>query len=128
MESILTSIKKLLGITDEYEHFDADIIMYINSIFPILRELGVGSENGFFITGCDATWNDYISDDNTDISSNDISINELRSIVKIYIYLRVKLLFDPPLTSAVTESIDRTISEIEWRINAMVDHGKEQNT
>ena len=63
MESILTSIKKLLGITEEYEHFDTDIIMHINSVFSILTQLGVGPENGFSITDKDATWDDFIKDD-----------------------------------------------------------------
>lgn len=104
MESILISIKKLLGIEEEYEHFDPDIIMHINSVFSILTQLGVGSETGFSIKDKESVWTDFISDD-----------PRLES-VKSYIHLKVKLLFDPPLSSAVIEAINRMISELEWRI------------
>lgn len=109
MESILTSIKKLLGIAEEYEHFDADIIMHINSVFMILNQLGVGPPEGFSIRDEDATWTDFIAD-NKQIES-----------VKSYTYMKVKLLFDPPLSSAVIESYNRLISEFEWRLNVAVD-------
>lgn len=109
MESILTSIKKLLGITEEYEYFDADIIMYINSVFFILNQLGVGTEEPFSIKDKNETWEEFISD---------ISKIEL---VKSYVYLKVKLLFDPPLSSATIEAINRQISEFEWRLNAEVE-------
>ena len=104
-DSILTSIKKLLGITEEYEHFDQDIIIHINSVFMILNQLGVGPSNGFSITDKTAVWSDFISE-----GSN------LES-VKSYIYLKVRLLFDPPTTSAVMESMNRMISELEFRLN-----------
>ena len=113
MESILTSIKKLLGIQEEYDHFDADIIMHINTIFVILTQLGVGPSEGFRIEDETATWNDYIS---TDIM--------LYDSVKSYIYLQVKLLFDPPQSGTVIESINRRISELEWRLNVTADPGK----
>ena len=104
-DSILTSIKKLLGITEEYEHFDQDIIIHINSVFMILNQLGVGPSNGFSITDKTAVWSDFISD-GANLES-----------VKSYIYLKVRLLFDPPTTSAVMESMNRTISELEFRLN-----------
>ena len=104
-DSILTSIKKLLGITEEYEHFDQDIIIHINSVFMILNQLGVGPSNGFSITDKTAVWNDFISE-GTNLES-----------VKSYIYLKVRLLFDPPTTSAVMESMNRMISELEFRLN-----------
>ena len=109
MDSILTSIKKLLGITEEYEHFDRDIIMHINSAFMILNQLGVGPEKCFRITGKEEIWDDFILE-RIDIES-----------VKTYVYLKVKLLFDPPLTSSVKESMNRMISEFEWRLNVAVD-------
>lgn len=65
MESILTSIKKMLGITEEYEHFDADLIMHINSVFMILTQLGVGSADGFFIKGKEEAWTDFFARGNT---------------------------------------------------------------
>ena len=105
MESILTSIKKLLGITEEYDQFDPDIIMHINSVFMILAQLGVGPAEGFSIEDDTAVWTDFIQD-----------IKKLES-VKTYIYLKVKLAFDPPLSSAVIESMNRLINELEWRLN-----------
>ena len=105
MESILTSIKKLLGITEEYGYFDPDIIMHINSVFMILTQLGVGPSSGFRIEDDTSTWSDFISD-----------TTKLEA-VKSYMHLKVKLLFDPPTNSAVIESINRMISELEWRIN-----------
>lgn len=105
MESILTSIKKMLGITEDYTHFDADIIMHINSVFSILTQLGVGPDDGFVIKDDKAVWTDFIKD------------NSKMEAVKSYMYLKVKLLFDPPLSSAVIESTNRMISEYEWRLN-----------
>ena len=104
MESILTSIKKLLGISEEYKHFDTDIIMHINSVFMILTQLGVGPQEGFIIEDDGAEWMEFIADP-----------VQLQA-VKSYIYLKVKLLFDPPLSSAVIESTNRTIAELEWRL------------
>ena len=62
MESILTSIKKMLGITEEYEHFDADLVMHINSVFMILTQLGVGPDKGFSISGKDEVWSDFLAE------------------------------------------------------------------
>lgn len=109
MDSILTSIKKLLGIDEEYTQFDNDIIMHINTVFLNLTQLGVGPEEGFLIEDDTATWDDFIGDS-----------NQLQA-VKTYVYLKVKLLFDPPLSSSVIESINRIISELEWRLNVAVD-------
>lgn len=111
MDSILTSIKKMLGLSENYEQFDADIIMHINTVFMNLTQLGVGPAAGFFIEDVDATWSDFVNTDKY------IQLNA----VKTYIYLKVKLLFDPPLSSAVIESINRTIAELEWRLNAAVE-------
>lgn len=108
-ESILTSIKKLLGITEEYTHFDSDIIMHINSVFMILNQLGVGPEDGYNITGKEDKWSDFIQD-STEIES-----------VKTYVFAKVKLIFDPPSSSVVTESYNRIISELEWRLHIATD-------
>lgn len=109
MDSILTSIKKLLGIAEEYEHFDPDIIMHINSAFSVLTQLGVGPAEGFRIEDESTEWSEFLKDD-------------LRlELVKTYIHLKVKLVFDPPSSSAVIESINRQITELEWRINVFVD-------
>lgn len=111
MDSILTSIKKLLGISEEYTQFDDDIIMHINSVFLNLTQLGVGPEEGFSIEDDTADWEDF-----ADLESN-LPLNAVKS----YVYLKVKLLFDPPLSSAVIESTNRMISELEWRLNVAVD-------
>ncbi len=108
-ESILTSIKKLLGITEEYTHFDSDIIMHINSVLAILTQLGVGSADGFTISDDGSTWKDFMGED------------KKFEFVKSYVHLKVKLLFDPPLSSAVMESMNRMISELEWRILVAAD-------
>lgn len=104
MESILTSIKKMLGIVEDYEHFDADLIMHINSVLSILTQLGVGPSEGFFISDKTAIWSDFLP------------ANKNLELVKTYVYMKVKLIFDPPLTSSVSEAMNRTISELEFRI------------
>lgn len=109
MDSILVSIKKLLGIAEDYTQFDDDIIMHINSVFLNLTQLGVGPEEGFTIEDDTADWEDFIED------------NAQLQAVKSYMYLKVKLLFDPPLSSAVIESTNRMIAELEWRLNVAVD-------
>ena len=110
MESILTSIKKLLGISEEYEHFDADIIMHINSVFMTLTQLGVGPSEGFYITDEETYWTDFIPD-----------LTKLQA-VKTYVYLRVKLLFDSAsLGSATLAAYERQIQELEWRMNIIAE-------
>ena len=106
MESILTSIKLLLGIKEEYEYYDDQIIMHINSVFFILTQLGIGPSEGFSIEDKFVTWNEFLPDEQN------------LEAVKSYVHLKVKLLFDPPMSTAVTESINRLISELEIRLNA----------
>lgn len=105
MDSILTSVKKLLGIADEYTHFDSDIIMHINTVFSSLTQMGVGPAEGFSITDTYATWDEFTSE-NISLAS-----------VKTYMYLKVRLLFDPPQNSSVMSSMERQASELEWRLN-----------
>lgn len=110
MDSILTSIKKLLGIAEDYEHFDQDIMIHINSAFSVLNQLGVGPKDGFCIDGPDSTWSDFLCNDSR------------LEFVKTYVYLKVKLVFDTQSSSsAVIDAINRQISELEWRINVSVD-------
>ena len=104
-ESILTSIKKMLGPEEDYEHFDHDIITHINTALATLTELGVGPEAGFSITDKTAVWSDFISGD------------KLLNLVPTYVYLKVKLAFDPPTVAAVLDSMERQASQYEWRIN-----------
>lgn len=114
MESILTSIKKLLGIAEEYEHFDADLIMHINTVFSILTQLGVGPEKGFIVEDDTATWEDFLQEDSN------------YEAVKTYMHMRVKLLFDPPLSSVVMEATNRMISELEWRLNVTAENNSKE--
>lgn len=116
MESILLSIKKLLGVSAEYEHFDPDIIMHINTVFVILHDLGVGPTEGFAIADSDAVWVDFIDPD------EDISV----AMVKSYMHARVKLLFDPPASSAHIDTLNRVVNEFEWRLNSRVETSKRE--
>lgn len=109
MESILTSIKLLLGITEDYEAFDQQIIAHINSVFMILTQLGVGPPDGFMITSKVDTWNEFISDE------------KKMQLVKSYMHLKVKMLFDPPSSSAAMDSTNRMINEFEWRLNSQAE-------
>ena len=105
MDSILTSVKKMLGIAEEYTHFDADLIMHINSVFLVLTQLGVGPPNGYSIVDEYDIWSDFVPE------------SAGLDMVKTYIYMKVRLLFDPPASSAVMEATNRMISEFEWRLN-----------
>ena len=105
IESILTSIKKMLGPTEEYDHFDTDIIMHINTVFMVLAQLGVGPDRGFRIRDSSAVWSDFLTDDETQLEG-----------VKSYMYMKVKLIFDPPSSSALLDSLNRSIAELEWRL------------
>lgn len=117
MESILTSIKKLLGIGEDYTQFDDDIIMHINSVFTILTQLGVGPSEGFFIEDDSSYWTDFIPD-----------LNKLQA-VKTYIYLKVKLVFDPAsVGSSTLASYERQIQELEWRLNVIAESESEDTT
>lgn len=109
MESILTSIKLLLGITEDYEAFDQQIIAHINSVFMILTQLGIGPPEGFMITSKIDTWNEFVSDE------------KKMQLVKSYTYLKVKMLFDPPSSSAAMDSANRMINEFEWRLNSQAE-------
>lgn len=105
MESILTSIKKMLGLTEEYEHFDVDIVMHINSTFRVLHQLGVGPSKAFRITDASAIWSDFIDEDCEGFDE-----------VKTYVYQRVKLLFDPPLSASHLTALKESVAEFEWRL------------
>lgn len=116
MNSILTSIKKMLGIDEEYDCFDTDIILHINSVFMILTQLGVGPSEGFTISDKATTWDEFLQD-----------TKKLES-VRSYVYLKVKLLFDPPLSSAVMDATNRLLSELEWRLNVAGEEGNQNES
>ena len=104
MDSILNTIKKLLGIQKEYDYFDQDLIIHINSTFMILNQLGVGPSDCFTIKDDKATWDDFIPN------------NKNLESLKTYVYMRVKLMFDPPLSSVVMEANNRMIDELTFRL------------
>lgn len=104
MDSILNSIKKLLGITEEYTHFDTDVMMNINAVLAILTQMGVGPSSGFTITDSTSTWTDFVGSEYN------------FSVLQSYVYLKVKLLFDPPSTGPLTQSAERLITEFEFRL------------
>lgn len=108
-ESILESIKKLIGIDKDYGAFDIDLIIAINGVFTVLNQLGVGPEKEFAITGPDETWLDFFG------------VTNAINLVKPYMYLKCKLIFDPPSTGVLHEAIERQISEFEWRIMIQAD-------
>lgn len=105
-DSILTTIKKMLGIDADYTVFDTDIIVFINAAFMVLAQLGIGDREGFKISSADQTWASFISD-----------FPDLYESVKTFIYLKVKVLFDPPANSYVMTSYNNTIDEYAWRLN-----------
>jgi hypothetical protein len=111
MESILTSIKKMLGIEEAETHFDPDIIVHINTTFMTLNQLGVGPSTTFHIVDKSKTWADFLGDVTT------------AEAVKTYMYLQVKLLFDPPPTSYAIDAIERQLVKWEWRLNTQVESG-----
>jgi len=108
-ESILNSIKKLLGLPPDYDNFDQDIVIHINTYLGVLNQMGVGVE-GFVIDGPDATWGDFLA-------GHSVSLHE----VKTYVYLRVKMVFDPPSSSLVADAMKTNIDELGWRLNVKVD-------
>ena len=104
-QSILTSIKKILGIAESDTSFDVDIMFHINSVFASLNQLGIGPDEGFMIEDDQATWDDFLG---TDPRLNN---------VKTYVHLRVKILFDPPQTSFLGDSLDKQVEKLEWLLN-----------
>lgn len=112
MDSILLSVKKLLGIDAEYTIFDPDLIIHINTAFAVLNQLGVGPEKGFMIEGESETWDEYITNYNF-------------MMVKSFVFLKVRLLFDPPTNSFLIESMNRQLEEFTWRLE--VESNKNSN-
>lgn len=111
MNSILNTIKSTLSIEPECEDFDQELILHINSVFSVLTQLGVGPSEGFFISDSSETWNDFMPE---------IDMKKVQ-MLKTYIGLKVRLLFDPPTTSFAIESIKNAATEYEWRLNVECD-------
>lgn len=108
-ESILTSTKKILGVAEDYTAFDLDIITHINSVFATLHQLGVGPEEGFMIEGAEELWPTFLG--------SDPRLNSVKS----YMYLRVRVMFDPPATSFALTSMEEQIKQLEWRLQVTTD-------
>lgn len=114
-ESILTSTKKRLGITEDNEQFDEDIVMDINTVLGILTQMGVGSQTGFNISDKNSKWGEFLGEDEL-----------LLQMVKTYVFLRVKLLFDSvSMSSTLIESYKNQYTELEWRIHDYINYQKE---
>ena len=111
-DSILATIKKMLGLSADYPPFDTDIIVHINTYLAVLNQLGVGVDR-FSIVDGNATWGDFLS-------GQDINLNE----VKTYLYLRVRLVFDPPTSSILAQAIDNNVNELTWRLLEEVDYAE----
>jgi len=109
MSSILNSVKKKLGPTGDYKYFDSDIIDHINSTFDILTQLGLGPKEGFSIEDETTEWDDYTTD------------GKVLQAVRTYVFLKVKLYFDPPTNGTLMEAVKNQISELEWRLNVMAE-------
>lgn len=116
MSSILNDIKKLIGPSASYDVFDPELIIHINSVFSILKQMGVGPQDETFkITSDREQWSDFYEE------------GENLEMVKTYVYLKVKLIFDPPQASMVTDAYNRQIQELEWRLNVEVDPKVDQD-
>lgn len=109
-DSILNTIKKLIGPSITYDVFDFDLIIHINSALMVLNQLGVGPKEGFKILDETETWSDFLGTDVKNLEA-----------VKTYIYLKVRMVFDPPTTGATTDAFKEMIKEYEWRLNVQVD-------
>ena len=112
-ESILLSIKKPLGVSEDDTAFDPDILMHINSVMAILQQLSVGPDNGFSISDSTTTWSEYLGES-----------YEHLNLVKSYMAAKVRILFDPPVSSAVMGSLEKICSEFEWRVNVAAENKK----
>jgi len=111
-DSILDTTKKTLNMESDYTAFDTDVILHINSVFSTLTQLGVGPKEGFMIETKENKWSEFIGD------------TTIIMAVKSYMYLRVRLLFDPPQTSFAINSFAEQAKELEWRLNVAVEGAK----
>lgn len=103
-ESILKTIKQLIGCPDDFEQFDLDLMIHINLAFATLTNLGVGPKEGYRITGVDNVWSEFETDD------------QKLSLVKDYVYIKTRLLFDPPATGSLMDSLKEQLKEMEFRL------------
>lgn len=115
-DSILLTVKKMLGIAEEYVAFDIDLIVNINSVFLTLNQLGVGPKTPYRIEGSEETWADFLKEQREKLVG-----------VETYVYLKTRLLFDPPTNSFLVDAIQKQCDELEWRLNVQTERGEEEN-
>lgn len=115
-DSILTSVKQSLGLAEDYEVYDPELIMHINSVLGTLNQLGVGPDDGFEIADKTETWDHLLT--NEGALFPDKRLNPVRS----YVYLRVKMLFDAPSVGYVVTAMEKMIEQAEWRITVAQDN------
>ena len=108
-ESILKTIKQLIGCPDDFEQFDLDLIVHINSAFATLTHLGVGPKEGYRITGADNVWSEFEDD------------AQKLSLIKDYVYIKTRLLFDPPISGSLMDSLKEQLNEMKWRLYMLYD-------
>lgn len=113
-DSILLTVKKMLGIAEEYAAFDIDLIVNINSVFLTLNQLGVGPKEPYRIEGNEETWSDFLQDQREKLAG-----------VETYVYLKTRLLFDPPTNSFLVDAVQKQCDELEWRLNVQAERGEE---
>ena len=109
MDSILLSVKKMIGIPNDYDVFDTDIILHINTVFDGLNQMGVGPEEGFSISDSSAEWSEFLT------------FGKNSEMVKTYMYLKVRMLFDPPSNGTLSNVLSEQIKEYEWRLLIFAD-------
>lgn len=114
ISSILDSVKKILGIDYSYTAFDHDIAVHINAVFSTLDQLGIGPPGGFFIEDSNSDWTDFQTDSETEVVY--VPNNQLH-LIKSYMYLKVRMMFDPPTTSYLVDSMQRQIDQMEFRLS-----------
>lgn len=110
IKSILDSVKHALGVEEDVTAWDADLVMFINAVFGTLYQLGVGPAQPFTISDNSSEWDEFTTRDDIEM-------------VKSYMYLKVRLLFDPPTTTTMYQALDTSTKELEWRLNVAVDSG-----
>lgn len=115
-DSILNTVKKMLGIDKAYKAFDMDIIVSINSTFSTLYQLGVTLDGDFMVMDERQKWSDIIKDE----------FKSRLAFIQQYVYLKVRVVFDPPTSSFVLDAYNKQISELEWRINVEVETIREE--
>jgi hypothetical protein len=116
-QSILKSTKKILGIEPDDTSYDLDIVTHINSAFSTLTDLGLGPDTGYVIADESAVWDDFLPDEDY-LPDDIVRLNTVKlSKIKTYIYLRTRLLFDPPMQSFLLDALKAQIQEAEWRLN-----------